>query len=95
VLDDFGLMKTKPPGHEDLYEVIDARYEQGSILITSNRDRAEWPDMFGEPLLASAALDRLIHNARMLEITGRSFRAAQTDTQTTNQRDKGKKDTEK
>jgi DNA replication protein DnaC len=92
VLDDFGLMKTRPPGHEDLYEVIDARYEHGSILITSNRDRAEWPDMFGEPLLASAALDRLIHNARMIEITGRSFRAAQTDSQTKSQSSKTKKE---
>lgn len=75
VLDDFGLMKAHPPGPEDLYEVIDARYERGSILITSNRDRSEWPDMFGEPLLASAALDRLVDNARMVEITGRSYRA--------------------
>jgi len=78
VLDDFGLLKVRPPSHEDLYEVIDSRYERGSILVTSNRDRAEWPEMFGEPLLASAALDRLIHNARLIEITGRSFRAAQT-----------------
>jgi DNA replication protein DnaC len=75
VLDDFGLMKAHPPGPEDLYEVIDTRYERGSILITSNRDRSEWPEMFGEPLLASAALDRLVDNARMLEITGRSYRA--------------------
>lgn len=78
VLDDFGLMRVQPPGHEDLYDVINSRYEHGSVLITSNRDREEWPEMFGEPLLASAALDRLIHNAHLVEITGRSFRAAQT-----------------
>jgi DNA replication protein DnaC len=76
VLDDFGLLKAHPPGPEDLYEVIDARYERGSILITSNRDRSEWPEMFGEPLLASAALDRLVDHARLIEITGRSYRAA-------------------
>lgn len=79
VLDDFGLMKAHPPGPEDLYEIIDARYERGSIVITSNRDRSEWPDMFGEPLLASAALDRLVDHARLVEITGRSFRAMRAE----------------
>ena len=51
---------------------------RGSILLTSNRDRAEWPDLFGEPLLASAALDRLTHGAHFVEITGQSFRAEHT-----------------
>lgn len=43
-----------------------------SIVLTSNRDRAEWPDLFGEPLLASAALDRLTHGAHFVEMTGRA-----------------------
>lgn len=76
VLDDFGLLPLRPPGPEDLYEVIDSRYEKGSIVLTSNRDRSEWPDTFGEALLASAALDRLVHRAHLVEITGQSFRAA-------------------
>src|SRR5256886_2344713 len=54
VLDDFGLKPLRAPGPEDLYDVINERYERGSILVTSNRDRAEWPELFGEPLLASA-----------------------------------------
>src|SRR5207249_5457375 len=54
-----------------------------SILLTSNRDRAEWPDLFGEPLLASAALDRLTHGAHFVEITGQSFRAEHTKKQLT------------
>jgi DNA replication protein DnaC len=48
-------------------------YEKASIILTSNRDRAEWPNLFGEALLASAALDRLTHGAHLLEITGPSF----------------------
>lgn len=48
VLDDFGLRPLQPPGPEDLYDIIDARYERGSILLTSNRAPAEWPDLFGE-----------------------------------------------
>jgi DNA replication protein DnaC len=78
VLDDFGLKALRPPGPEDLYDVINERYEKASIILTSNRDRAEWPGCFGEPLLASAALDRLTHGAHFVEMTGPSFRAEQT-----------------
>jgi DNA replication protein DnaC len=76
VLDDFGLKPLEPPyGPTDLFDVINERYEQGSILLTSNRAPAEWPDVFGNPLLASAGLDRLAHHAETVVITGTSFRA--------------------
>lgn len=75
ILDDFGLKPLMPPGPEDLYDIINERYEQGSIMLTSNRAPAEWPDLFGDPLLASAGLDRLAHHAEVLVITGDSFRA--------------------
>ena len=75
VLDDFGLKALHVPGPEDLYDVINARYERGSIILTSNRAPEEWPDLFGDPLLASAGLDRLNHNAAVVVITGASFRA--------------------
>ena len=75
VLDDFGLKPLPPPMPEDLYDIIAARYERGSILLTSNRSPAEWPDLFGDPLLASAGLDRLAHHAEILVIQGASYRA--------------------
>jgi DNA replication protein DnaC len=75
VLDDFGLKPLIPPGPEDLYDIINERYERGSILLTSNRAPEEWPDLFGEPLLAAAGLDRLTHRAQAMVITGTSFRA--------------------
>lgn len=86
VLDDFGLKPLRVPGPEDLYDIIHERYERGSILLTSNRDRSEWADLFGEPLLASAALDRLTHRAHFVEITGLSYRAEQTKQQLAAQR---------
>jgi DNA replication protein DnaC len=86
VLDDFGLKPLRAPGPEDLYDIIHERYERGSILLTSNRDRSEWADLFGEPLLASAALDRLTHRAHFVEITGLSYRAEQTKQQLAAQR---------
>ncbi|PDV98990.1 IS21-like element helper ATPase IstB [Candidatus Chloroploca asiatica] len=75
ILDDFGLKPLTSVMAEDLYDVIAERYEQGSILLTSNRAPSEWPDLFGSPLLASAGLDRLAHRAETVIITGQSYRA--------------------
>jgi DNA replication protein DnaC len=75
VLGDFGLKPLADPAPSDLYDVINERYEAGSIPVTSNRAPAEWPDRFGNPLLASAGLDRLAHDAETLVITGRGVRA--------------------
>ena len=74
VIDDFGLKPLTSPGPEDLYDVINERYEKGAILITSNRAPGEWAGWFADPLLASAGLDRLVHNAYVLVITGPSYR---------------------
>ena len=52
-----------PPAPEDLYDVINERYERGSILLTSSRAPDEWPELLGDPLMASAGLDRLAHQA--------------------------------
>jgi len=76
VLDDFGLKPLPPNGPADMYDLIDQRYEVGSIVLTSNRAPSEWPELFTDPLLASAGLDRLGDRAYLLTITGRSFRLA-------------------
>ena len=75
VLDDFGLKPLQPSAPSDLYDVIDGRYEKASIVLTSNRAPSEWPDVFLDPLLASAGLDRLGDHAEVLILTGASFRA--------------------
>jgi DNA replication protein DnaC len=75
VLDDFGLKPLQMPASSDLYDLIAERYERGSILLTSNRPPSEWPALFGDPLLASAGIDRLCHRAEIIIIRGHSFRA--------------------
>jgi DNA replication protein DnaC len=75
ILDDFGMKPFGRPAADDLYEIIAERYERGSLIITSNRAIEEWPELFGDPLLASAALDRLVHHAHAITITGKSYRA--------------------
>ncbi len=77
ILDDFGLRPITIQGAEDLYEIIHQRYEKGSIVLTSNRAPSEWPEMFGDSLLASAAMDRLTHHARVTVVTGESYRQRQ------------------
>jgi DNA replication protein DnaC len=75
ILDDFGLRPMRPPGSEDFYEVIDGRYQRGATILTTNRAFSEWSELFDQPVLASAAIDRLAHGAVQLTITGDSFRA--------------------
>lgn len=77
ILDDFGLRPMAATAAEDLYELVHGRYERRSILLTSNRAPDEWPEVFGNELLASAALDRLTHHAHMTCITGQSYRQRQ------------------
>lgn len=75
ILDDFGLKPLQSPAPSDLYDIINERYERGSLLLTSNRPPAEWPGLFGDPLLAAAGIDRLCHRAEIIIIRGDSFRA--------------------
>ncbi len=75
VIDDFGLKPMQPPAAQDMYDLINERYEHGAILLTSNRAPAEWANWFADPLLASAGLDRLAHRAHVIIITGASYRA--------------------
>jgi len=77
ILDDLGLRPITAQGAEDLYEIIHHRYERGSIVLTSNRSPSEWPELFGDSLLASAALDRLTHHVRVTIVTGESYRQRQ------------------
>jgi len=65
----------RPPAGEDFYEVIDGRYQRCSTILTTNRAYQEWPELFDQPVLASAAIDRLAHGVTQLTITGESYRA--------------------
>lgn len=77
ILDDFGLQSLNEAQQEDLYQIIAQRYEKSSTIITSNRDFAEWPSIFINPLLGTAALDRLVHKGIQIIIEGSSFRLAE------------------
>jgi DNA replication protein DnaC len=74
IIDDIGLHPLKHEAPLDLYEIIRQRYQRGAIILTSNRDLAEVGELFGDALLASAAMDRLLDDAHIITIEGDSFR---------------------
>lgn len=76
VLDDWLLIAPKEAERRDLLEVIEDRYERGSTLITSQLPVSSWHEAMGEPSLADAICDRLIHSAHRLELKGASMRRA-------------------
>lgn len=78
IIDDLGLRPLQHSDTLDLYDVIRGRYERGSLIVTSNRSIEELHPLFGDPLLASAAMDRLLHHAHVIEMTGSSYRQGET-----------------
>ena len=74
VLDDWGLQPFSDGQRRDLLEILDDRYDRRSTLVTSQLPVDSWHEAIGDPTLADAVLDRLIHNAYRLPLTGESVR---------------------
>jgi DNA replication protein DnaC len=76
VLDDWALQPLEPYGREDLLEIIDDRAERRSTVITAQLPIEHWHGWIGEPTIADAILDRLLHHAHRLTLKGESLRRA-------------------
>ncbi len=63
-----------PGGGNLFFQLVNARYEKSSMILTSNRGFAEWGEIFGSPVVATALLDRLLHHAIVIQIEGSSYR---------------------
>ena len=74
VLDDFGLAKLNSDNRRDLLELLEDRYASRSTIVTSQLPLAQWHERLGDPTLADAILDRLVHNAYKLQLKGGSMR---------------------
>jgi DNA replication protein DnaC len=74
VLDDWGLAPLTGEQRRDLLEVIDDRHQRASTIITSQVPIDHWHEVIGDPTIADAVLDRLVHNAHRLELKGDSMR---------------------
>ncbi|MFN0250526.1 MAG: IS21-like element helper ATPase IstB [Kofleriaceae bacterium] len=74
IVDDLGLRPLDGEEPIDIYEIVRQRYERGSIILTSNRAIEEWYPLFLDELMASAAMDRLLHHAHIVVMEGHSYR---------------------
>lgn len=74
VIDEVGYLPLDEVGSTIFFQLVGARYEKGSIILTSNKSYAEWGHIFGEQTLASAILDRLLHHSTTMSIRGESYR---------------------
>jgi hypothetical protein len=77
IVDEIGYLPVVPDGGNLFFQLVNARYERGAMLLTSNRGFAEWGEVFGDPVVATALLDRLLHHAVVVQIEGSSYRLRQ------------------
>jgi DNA replication protein DnaC len=77
ILDDWGLAPLNDENRRDLLELLDDRYDRRATMVTSQLPVDHWHEAIGEPTLADAILDRLVHNAYKISLQGESMRKRQ------------------
>ncbi len=77
IIDEVGYLALGAAAGNLLFQLVNARYERGAMILTSNRGFAEWGQVFGDPVIATALLDRLLHHAVVVHIEGASYRMRQ------------------
>ena len=77
IIDEIGYVTLGPAAGNLFFQLVNARYERGAMILTSNRGFAEWGQVFGDPVIATALLDRLLHHAVVVHIEGSSYRMRQ------------------
>jgi len=78
VVDELGFVPFDRVGAQLLFEFFSSRYEQGSLIITSNLAFANWTEVFHDQRLTGALLDRVTHHAHIIQIEGESYRLRQS-----------------
>jgi DNA replication protein DnaC len=74
IVDELGYLPFEPSAAHLFFQLVSRRYERGSLLLTSNRSVGEWGTVFGDPVVATAILDRLLHHSQVITIRGDSYR---------------------
>lgn len=74
IIDEIGYIPIDRQGANLFFQLISRRYERGSIILTSNQSLAAWGEVFGDPIIATAILDRLLHHSITINIKGESYR---------------------
>jgi DNA replication protein DnaC len=74
IIDEFGMRKLPSQAAEDLLEIFHRRYNNGSVIVATNRPIEDWGKILGDNAATSAILDRFLHNAHLITANGRSYR---------------------
>jgi DNA replication protein DnaC len=74
VIDEMGYLPLDELGATIFFQLVSARYERGSIILTSNKSYGDWGSIFGDSIIATAILDRLLHHSTTINIRGESYR---------------------
>jgi DNA replication protein DnaC len=74
IVDELGYLPLEAHAAHLFFQLVSRRYERGSLLVTSNRSVGEWGEVFGDPVVATAILDRLLHHSQVITIRGESYR---------------------
>lgn len=74
ILDEMGYFPLDRLAAQFLFQLVSRRYQKASLIITSNKSYGEWGEIFADPVLASAILDRLLHHSATINIRGQSYR---------------------
>jgi len=74
IIDEFGVWPYDRMAATAFFTLVSARYERGSIILTSNKGFGEWGEILGDAVIATAILDRLLHHSHVLNIRGESYR---------------------
>ena len=74
IVDELGYLPFEPDAAHLFFQLVSRRYERGAMLVTSNRAVGEWGSVFGDPVVATAILDRLLHHSHVITIRGDSYR---------------------
>jgi DNA replication protein DnaC len=74
IVDELGYLPFEPNAAHLFFQLVSRRYERGSLMVTSNRPVSEWGTVFGDPVVATAILDRLLHHSHVVTIRGESYR---------------------
>lgn len=74
IIDEMGYLNLSNNGGHYLFQVISRRYENSSIILTSNKTFSQWGEVLGDGIIATAILDRLLHHSRVFSVDGPSYR---------------------
>lgn len=77
IVDEIGYLPISAGNGNLFFQLVNARYERGAMILTSNRGFGEWDQVFGDNVVAAALLDRLLHHATVVQIEGSSYRLRQ------------------